>query len=219
MKNFKYLFVLALFLPLVALAKDNILLAVPFTVQAPQAEWKDSRFQDACEEASVLMAVKWAQGKKIAATKAGRQAIHNELIKIAAYETKNYKNYHDTSAADTATRLLSGYYQYDKWEVKNDITIKEMIAYLEQGKIIIVPTDGRLLKNPYFTAPGPARHMLVIKGYNYTAHRFITNDPGTKRGENYQYSEKVLYSAMVDYPTGYHEPILKINKNAIIISK
>jgi len=219
MKNFKYLFLLALFIPGLAWAQDNILLSVPFTVQAPEKEWSDSRFQDACEEASVIMAVKWAKGEKITSDKAGRRAVHNEIIKMAAYQTKYYQNYHDTSAADTGKRLLSGYFKYDNWEIKKDITIKEIIAYLEKGKIVIVPTDGRLLKNPYFSAPGPERHMLVIKGYNYATKRFITNDPGTKRGENYAYSEKTLYSAMVDYPTGYHEKILKIKKNAIIISK
>ena len=206
---------MSLFFPLAVFAKGNILLSVPFTVQAPQKEWKDDRFQDACEETSVLMAVKWAKGKKMGTAK----QVHDEIVKMAAYQFKKYKNYHDTSAADTGTRLLSGYFQYDKWEVKKDITIKEIISYLEKGKVVIVPTDGRLLKNPYFTAPGPERHMVLIKGYNYQTKRFITNDPGTKRGENYQYSEKVLYSAIVDYPTGYHEKILKIKKNAIIISK
>ena len=215
MKNIKYVIALLLFLPLAALAKSNILLPVPFTVQAPQREWKDSRFQDACEETSVLMAIKWAKGKKLGTA----QEVHNEIIKMAAYQTKNYKNYHDTSAADTGIRLLSGYFKYDQWEIKEDITIKEIITYLEKGKLIIVPTDGRLLKNPYFTAPGPERHMLVIKGYDYKTKRFITNDPGTKKGENYQYSEKILYSAIGDYPSGYHEKILKIKKNAIIISK
>lgn len=219
MKKIKYLVILSLFLPLVVFAKDTIVLPVPFTVQAPQKEWKDSRFQDACEEASVIMAVKWARGEKISNDEKGRQAIHDEIVKMAAYQLKKYKNYHDTSAADTGTRLLSSYFNYTNWEVKKNITIKEMISYLEKGKIVIVPTDGRLLKNPYFTAPGPERHMLVIKGYNYKTKRFITNDPGTKKGENYEYPEKVLYSAIVDYPTGYHEKILKINKNAIIISK
>lgn len=220
MKKVKYLILISLlFLPLITSAKDNILLSVPFTVQAPEQEWKDSRFQDACEEASVLMAVKWAKGEKIVLDKAGRRAVHNEIIKMADYQQKKYKNYHDTSAADTASRLLSGYFKYEKWEIKKDITIKEIISYLEKGKVVIVPTDGRLLKNPYFTAPGPERHMVLIKGYDYATKRFITNDPGTKRGENYRYPEKVLYSAIVDYPTGYHEKILKIKKNAIVISK
>ncbi len=217
----KKLLLLALILlpfPVLA-AKAPITKAVPFTVQAPLREWSDSRFQDACEEASVIMAIKWAKGGKITNDTAGKKAIHNEIIKLAAYQQKNYKNYHDTSAQDTADRLLKGYYGYTKWEVKKDITIKDIINALEEGNIVIAPTNGRLLKNPYFTAPGPERHMLVIKGYNYETKRFITNDPGTRRGESYQYPEKTLYAAIVDYPTGYHEKLLETKKNIIIVKK
>src|SRR5437016_6068593 len=40
-------------------------LPVPFTVQAPFADWQDPRQEDACEEASALMAVYWAQEKTL----------------------------------------------------------------------------------------------------------------------------------------------------------
>jgi len=37
--------------------------AVPFISQAPHGQWNVAMFQDACEEASILMAYAWTQGQ------------------------------------------------------------------------------------------------------------------------------------------------------------
>lgn len=214
----KYLATFLLFSwPLLSLAKslDNKVVFIP---QAPLKEWSDKRFQDGCEEASVLMAIKWAKAEK---TKVNLKTFREEIVKMSAWEEKTYKNYHDTSAADTAQRLLKEYSKFTKYEVKTISSSSELVTILEQGKIIIVPTNGQLLKNPNFTAPGPDRHMLVIKGYDYKKKEFITNDPGTKKGENYRYKEAVLLNAIADYKTGQHDSLdgYRRDKNIIIISK
>ena len=63
--------------------------------------------------------------------------------------------------------------------------------------MIIIPAAGRLLGNPYFQTPGPIYHMLVIRGYNAT--EFITNDPGTKRGDGFKYKYQTLINAIHDW--------------------
>ena len=62
--------------------------------------------------------------------------------------------------------------------------------------------------------------MMDGNGYNnpLIKKEFITNDPGTRKGELYRYNETVLYSAIRDYPTGYHETINKIEKNMIVVN-
>lgn len=199
------------------LVKTRILQIVPFTSQAPLGEWNDDRFQDGCEEASVLMAMKWAKGGSIKLDKAGLDKVRSEILDIVAYEQKILSNYHDTSAADTLEYLIKGYFTYTRAEVKQDITITDLIKELEAGNIIIAPTNGRLLKNPNFTAPGPERHMLVIIGYDYKNKKFITNDPGTRRGAGYQYPEEILEEAIADYPSGWHKIAENRPKNVIII--
>ena len=87
------------------------------------------------------------------------------------------------------------------------------------GNIVIVPANGRVIGNPYFNPPGPARHMVVIRGYDPVTKEFITNDPGTERGENYRYPEAVLYNGIRDYPTGYHKPIVEDKKVMIVVGK
>ena len=195
--------------------KIKINLAVPFTSQAPLGKWSDDRFQAGCEEASVLMVMRFIRSQKSIAKNDAEKAI----ITLSEWQLKKYGSYYDTSAADTAARLLAGFYGYKKYDVKNNITKQNIIDELKAGRIIIAPTDGRKLKNPFFTQPGPEQHMLVIKGYDEAQDQFITNDPGTKRGANYRYRTAVLMAAIRDYPTGKHEKIKVSEKNIISISK
>jgi len=115
--------------------------------------------------------------------------------------------------------LFNDYFNYQKVEIKNIETKDDIIRELEQGNIVLTPMDGRLLKNPFFTPPGPERHMILIRGYDYQTKEFITNDPGTRRGENYRYSENTLIKAIRAYSTGYHNKIEKIEKKMIVVSK
>src|SRR3989338_7629179 len=61
-----------------ALASDlpaKVLWEVPFTSQAPRGNWKDPRQQAGCEEASVLMAMRWVRGKSLSMAQAEAQII------------------------------------------------------------------------------------------------------------------------------------------------
>jgi hypothetical protein len=77
---------------------------------------------------------------------------------------------------------------------------------LEDKAVLLVPLNGQKLKNPHFTPPGPKTHMVLITGYNQEKDTFITQDPGTKFGKNYEYKSNVLEAALGDYPTGNHLP-------------
>lgn len=192
-----------------------ILLDMVFTTQAPFAEWSDSRQQDGCEEASALMAVRWAQGiGELTKTEAKK-----EILAIAAFEEKNYQNYVDTSAADTLKIIINEYFDYQNASLKTDSKVDEIKQELAKGNALILPMDGKKLKNPNFKNGGPERHNLVIRGYDPNTKEFITNDPGTRKGEGYRYPEKIIEAAWRDYPTGRHAPISGIARNMIIIKK
>ena len=196
------------------LAQKYYIANVSFVPQAPFGEWSDKRFQDGCEEAAALIAVRWAQGKSLTKTQAKQ-----EIIKIAAYEQKKYGGYTDTSAADTLARIIKNYFKYDKAALKNNVTVDDIINELKNGNLVIAPFNGQKLKNPYYTAPGPERHMIVIRGYDEATNEFITNDAGTRRGENFRYQKEILFSAIRDYSTGNHKKITGEQKNIIVITK
>jgi len=187
---------------------------VPFTSQAPFGGWSDERQQDGCEEASALMAVYWAKDKGLNSFTAWEK-----ITDISDFEQRSYGEYRDITLSDIVDHIFIDYFAYKKISLKNDISIDDIILELNNGNLVLAPMDGQKLGNPYFKAPGPERHMLVIRGYDPGTKEFITNDPGTKRGEAYRYDENVLFEAIRSYPTGYHEPIKIIQKNIIIVSK
>lgn len=189
----------------------------PFMVQAPTANWSDPRQQNGCEEASAIMAVAWARGEKSLPT--GRIA-EKYILDMANWETRRYRTNYDTSAKDTADRLLRTYQNFTNYKIANNISLAELKKNIQAGKAVIAPMNGKLLKNPYYSDGGPDVHMLLIIGYDSVKKEFITNDPGTRRGQNFRYPESRLYGAIRDYPTGAMQlPIRNLGKNVIIISK
>ena len=193
----------------------TILSDVPFLAQAPFGAWSDPRQQDGCEEASSLIAMSWVEGKK----EVSKDDALKGILAISEFELEKYGSYNDTSASSTIERILAGYFDYDQARLKYDIEADDIIAELEKGNLVMAPFDGRILKNKFYTAPGPERHMLVIIGYDYDKKEFITNDPGTRQGKGYRYSKETLISAIRDYPTGNHLPIEGARKVMIVVTR
>lgn len=192
---------------------QDVLFDVPFSPQAPFAEWSDPRQEDGCEEAGVVMAMRWVNDKSLT-----RQEALDEILALSKYEEEHFGTYHDTSAQDTV-KLMKEYYGYGRASVKRDIGIDDIKEQLAHGNLVLVPADGVKLRNPNFKQPGPPRHMLVIKGYDDSHKQFITNDPGTRKGQGYRYDYDVLLNAVLDYPTGHLVPVDKIHTVMIIIEK
>lgn len=198
--------------------KSKVLISgVPFTPQAPFAEWSDARFQEGCEEASSLMAVYWA--KNIESGVIDKTKAKNEIIAMAAYQQERWGEARDTSTKDTATRIISGYLEFSNYEIRENISLQDIKNELLKGNLLIVPANGRALNNPHFTAPGPDRHMIVIRGYDDNTKNFITNDPGIREGELYTYPQQLFFDAIRDYPTGFNLPIEGNKKVMIVIKK
>lgn len=171
-------------------------LAVPFTSQAPQGNW-DEPYQEACEEASVYMVHAYFTG--IDEGKIPADTAQQDLLKMVEFEMELYGYYKDTTVEQTGmfVELMYGH----TYQVLRDPTVEEIKRKLVQGHPVIVPAAGRLLGNPYFTAPGPLYHMLVIRGYTQDG-QFIVNDPGTSRGEAYLYDFDTIMNAMHDWNEG-----------------
>ena len=189
----------------------QLVYSVPFYPQAPLGEWDDPRQEDGCEEASLLMAMDWVRGARLD-WKAARDAI----IALSEYEKKEYGYYRDTSVFDT-TQLLLDYFYHRNFEYHQNVTAAMIISHIKNGHLVIVPINGQKLNNPHFRRPGPLEHMLVIIGYDFITHEFVTNDPGTKYGAGYRYPDSLLEDSIEDYRTGYREKIDIQAKTMIVI--
>lgn len=169
---------------------DSINLDIPFTPQAPLADW-DETFKEACEEASVLMVDYYYKNKTLTPAIATE-----EILRMVDWQKETWGGHFDLTAAQTAA-MIKEYLGYTKVEIIDNPTVDDIKFHLNQKRPVIIPAAGQKLSNPYFRQPGPIYHMLVIKGY--AENQFITNDPGTKRGENYLYDYQLVMEAMHDW--------------------
>lgn len=190
----------------------NVLFDVPFTPQAVFGNWDDIRQSNACEEASAIMSMRWVEKRNLPLVQAEK-----EIIAISEFEKNKYGHFHDTSVKDTVIRIFNDYFKYNNVSVRYNIYTDDIKNELNNGNLVLVPVDGRKLGNPYYTQPGPPIHMLIIRGYDDATREFITNDPGTKRGEAYRYDYKVLENAIADYSSGHKEPGARTQTAMIIV--
>lgn len=186
----------------------------PFTSQAPLGDWKDPRQQAGCEEAAAMIAMGWVRGETF--TPAGAE---KEIIAIAEWQLKNYGVYYDTSAKDTLDWILKGYFNYSNASLKYDIGVEDIKRELSNGNLVIAPMNGQTIGNPYYTAPGPLRHMIVFIGFDDNKREFITNDPGTSRGKSFRYGYDRIANSLQDYETGHDVPIRNHRSAMIVVSK
>ena len=186
---------------------ESLLINVPFSPQSPFANW-DVIHEDACEEMSLILVHHYLERTPINRTQA-----EEELQALIVWEHEH--GYGDDVTALQLGEIARDVYGY-RFRILKEPTVSMLRQELSKGNPVIVPAAGRRLENPYFSGAGPWYHMLVVTGYNETG--FITNDVGTKRGENYWYPTNILMSAIHDW-TGVKEEIEKGPKTALVIER
>jgi hypothetical protein len=169
---------------------EKILISVPFLSQAPFQVW-DALHEDACEEASFLMVRHFLDSSKINSL----ADEDKEIKKMITYEEKN--GFGMSITMDELNQIAKDHYKIDSGRVKKDIVINDIKNELINGRPVIVPAAGKVLPNPNFKNGGPNYHMLVVIGFDEQG--FITNDPGTRKGQNFRYTFQGLFSAIHDW--------------------
>ncbi len=173
---------------------DHINWDVPFTPQAPLAVW-DALHEEACEEASILMVLRYFRGEAITSPQDAETAIQSLVSRSTELGFTV-----DLTAKQARTLILDQDPSLFV-DLLADPSVDQLKEVLLRGALIIVPAAGQQLGNPYFQRPGPKYHMLVIRGFTADGH-VITNDPGTKRGEQFVYTWEALLSATHDWNNG-----------------
>jgi hypothetical protein len=128
-----------------------------------------------------------------------KETAEKEILGMVDFQNERYGDYKDSNM-EQLKQLAEDYFGIKKGRIIEDPKIEELKEILANNQPVIVPAAGRLLGNPFFTSPGPLYHNLVLIGYDDTKQVFIVNDPGTRRGENYEYDYEVLMKAIHDFP-------------------
>jgi len=166
-------------------------LTVPFTPQAPQADWSQP-WQDACEESSILM-VDHFYASKTLDTETARQGIL-QVLKIK----NGYFGWSYDENADKIVSLINNFFPWEAKKIQNP-TREQIKQEIDNGRPVILPTYGKALYNPFFLRGGPFYHVGVISGYDDKTQEFIVQEPGTRRGLDFRYSYDRIETAMHDF--------------------
>lgn len=186
----------------------KVSLKVPFSPQAPTANW-DELHNQACEEVSGIMANAYFNG----VTSLPTATVEKEINALTKWQQDNF-GYNLSITTEETVKMIEANFKL-KVEIAtiDENTIKRALS---ENKLVLLPANGQMLNNPYFKQPGPVYHMLVLTGYNKDT--FITNDPGTKRGENYEYKYSTLEAATGNWNHDT-ESVNLSDKKIIIVSK
>lgn len=172
--------------------QTKVILEAPFQSQAPFGDWTQP-WQDACEEASIIVAEFGLKQKPLS-----KEKMRDEIQRLVDYQNTNFGTYRSTNLKNTAKVAREVYGM--ETEMLNDPTIQDLKAKLAAGHFIIAPLAGRLLHNPFFTGAGPVYHMFVIIGFDDNDKVFITHEVGTRHGQAYRYPYQTVMKAIRDLP-------------------
>lgn len=172
----------------------KFLLDMPFYPQAPNGNW-DAIHEEMCEEASLLNAGLYLENKKLSTAEYDR-----ELLKLKDIGEKLTGTWVSTTIADTKKISDAWFGDTVRSKIIDNPTIEQIEREVAAGHPVIVPLAGREIGNPNYTPPGPIYHMLVVKGYN--EKYFITNDVGTRKGNSYVFTKKIIMDKMHDWDAG-----------------
>ncbi|KKR07483.1 MAG: hypothetical protein UT43_C0028G0011 [Parcubacteria group bacterium GW2011_GWC1_39_29] len=195
--NYKYTIVLigfsiisGTFLIANGMQPEALLLAVPFTDQAPTGKW--DRNED-CEETSIAMAHAYFEGNR--EDKLTIALAQEYISKLRNWEAANIGYNADTGAYATSS-MAEGTFGITVRQIK-DYTEDDLKKELSKNHVILLPVNARLLDNLTYQESGPFYHMIVVRGYDTSG--FIINDPGTTHGNGVFYSFETLKRAAADW--------------------
>jgi hypothetical protein len=169
-------------------------LRVPFISQAPKGVW-DEIHEDTCEEASLIMLQAYLTDESSISVSQAEE----RLLALVDKENEMF-GYFQSTEAEKVVELAKAFYGLNKLEVLPLDSIDELKEQIARGYPVLVPADGRILDNPFFSGEGPEYHMVLVKGF--TATHVITNDPGTKRGADFLYTYENFMDAVHDWNGG-----------------
>ena len=172
-----------------------------FASQAPFGNW-DQPYQDACEEASIIIDRYYLD--KLNLTK---DTMNQQILAMIDWQNQNWGGHFDLTSEKTLD-LAQQFYGL-KGQVVSDYDVDFIKQKIANGVPVLIPANGKKLNNPNFKNGGPEYHMLVIKGYD--SKNFITNDPGTRKGEGYVYPYDVILNSIKN-PSGGAKSILVLFK-------
>jgi len=168
---------------------------VPFTSQAPYGYWGQP-WQDACEETAIVIVDNFYREKSIDT----KQKAKEEILKIINLKNKNF----GWSLDENSEKIVQLINEFLPWEAKiaHNPSLEQLKTEIDNNRPVILPAHGKYLYNPHFANGGPDYHTIVLSGYDDEKQEFITQEPGTRYGQDFRYKYTTIMNAMHDFLPG-----------------
>lgn len=170
---------------------ESLNIEMPFYAQAPTGDW-GMPYQEACEEASVLLAANLFFQRNWSLAEFDKQ-----IQDIVEWEIEKFGAYEHTDVDQTV--IMAEEYLGLKTNVVENPDFADLQKAIVGGRLIIAPFAGKQLGNPHFTNGGPTYHMFLIKGFDAEKNQVVAHEVGTRHGENYVYDWGVIESSLHDW--------------------
>lgn len=163
----------------------------PYYSQAPDGrrELPRSMF---CSEANLVLAAYAISGKPLS-----KEQFKQEMLAMIPIQEKSFGTYFSIPMRDLKSVYDTMYPEIGNARILDNPTLEDMKAQLARGSVIIAPTAGRLLDNPFFYWQWPRFHTILIIWYDET--HFYVNEVGMTGWENYRYTHETVMHAMHDF--------------------
>ena len=193
---------------------DKYLIKAAFVQQAPEKNW-DQPWQDACEEAAMLIVDYFYKNISSVSPQENRDAI----LKMIEFEDK--QSFSIDLSIDQMSLVSEKYLGYSTKIIDNP-SVDDIKQYLTKNIPVVITANGKILyqENKHFNSGGPYYHSLTILGYDDNKNQFIVHDVGTQFGAYFKYSYDLLMESIHDFPkSGHKEDINSGAKRVLVLLK
>ena len=177
---------------------------VPFTVQAPFANW-DSAHEEFCEAAAVLMVGRYYRGDRYPGDRIPPADADAAMGQIVQWERQQWPGVLDLSLDKVGQ---AGKQFYNLEPSLQPATLENVKAALAAGHPVVIPVathgapGGRAI-SPFYSS-GNVYHVIVLVGYDGTS--VYANDAGISQGQNYKYDWPGILEPAMDAQASLAHP-------------
>ncbi len=186
----------------------SVTLGVPFYMQAPDNK-RVLPWTEACSEANLVLAAYYIQNKTLT-----KDQFKKDILAMTKIQDKFFDTYIEIPMVELKKLYDRFYPKAGTSKIIDKPTIEQIKEELAQWNIVIVPSAGKKLNNPYYLEYAPRFHTILLRWYD--DKYFYANDVGISRGENFPYLQEVIMEANHDLVDG---DITQWAKRILVISK
>jgi hypothetical protein len=178
-------------IPRETILPPSVYIHTPYYSQAPDGN-RNLPWSMLCSEANLVLAAYAVQNRELS-----KQQFKEEMLAMIPIQEKAFGTYFSIPMRDLKGLYDTMYPNVGNTRILENPSLKDMKSQLAKGNLIIAPTAGRLLENPFFINGWPRFHTILIVWYDDT--HFYVNEVGMSNGENFKYTHANVMHAMHDF--------------------